>query len=64
MTLAGQNDRMLPIACLITQLQMLRSLVGALATDPVVPERRRTRRATRERAAHATHSLAPARSSA
>jgi hypothetical protein len=49
-----QTDRMLPIAYVLSHSQMRRSLVGALATDPVVPEpRRRTRLTTRAQAAHA-----------
>jgi len=49
MALPAQNDRMFPIACLLSQTQMRRSLVGAVATDPVVAERRpRTRRPTRQ----------------
>jgi hypothetical protein len=39
---------MFSIAYVVSQNQMRRSLVGALATDPVMPEcRRRTRRSTR-----------------
>lgn len=48
MALAIQNERMFLIAYFVSQNQMRRSLGGALATDPVVPERpRRTRRPTR-----------------
>ncbi len=55
MTCAVQNDRMFPIAQIDTHNQMRRSLVGALATDPVMPESlRRTRRSTRAHAAHVT----------
>ena len=51
MALAVQNECMIPIAYLVSQIQMRRSLVGALATDPIVPERRRrTRRPTRAHA--------------
>jgi hypothetical protein len=65
MTLAVQNECMFPIAYAVSHNQMRRSLVGALATDPVVPERRqRTRRPTRAHATHVTRALAPARSSA
>jgi hypothetical protein len=65
MALTVQNDRMLPIAYTVSHNQMRRSLVGALATDPIVPEcRRRTRRPTRAHAAHVIRALAPARSSA
>jgi hypothetical protein len=65
MPLALQNERMFPIAYVISYNQMRRSLVGALATDPIVPEpRRRTRRPTRAHAARVTRALAPARSSA
>jgi hypothetical protein len=47
MALATQNERMFPIASAIAQNQMRRSLVGALVTDPIVPERPpRTRRPT------------------
>ena len=54
MACAAQNERMFPIAQVDTHHQMRRSLVGALATDPVVPEpRRRTRLTTRAHAAHA-----------
>jgi hypothetical protein len=35
---------MFPIAYVVSQSQMRRSLVGALATDPVVPERPRRAR--------------------
>ena len=46
---------MFAIAQVDTHTQMRRSLVGALATDPVMPEpRRRTRRTTRAHAAHVT----------
>jgi hypothetical protein len=39
---------MFAIAYVVSQSQMRRSLVGALATDPVIPEgRRRTRRSIR-----------------
>jgi hypothetical protein len=65
MALAVQNDCMFPIAYAFSHNQMRRSLVGALATDPVVPERqRRTRHPIRAHAAHVTRALAPARSSA
>ena len=39
MTLGAQTGPMFQIAY-ITQIQMRRSLQGALASDPVVPERR------------------------
>ncbi len=65
MALAVQNQRMFPIAYVVSHNQMRRSLAGALATDPIVPERRRrARRTTRAHAAHVTRALAPARSSA
>jgi hypothetical protein len=65
MGLAAHNERMFPITYLLSQHQMRRSLVGARATDPVVPERRRpTRRPVRAHAAHVTRAPAPARSSA
>jgi hypothetical protein len=38
MTFAVQTDCMPTIAYIDSQTQMRRSLVGALATDPVVPE--------------------------
>jgi hypothetical protein len=39
---------MFAIAYVVSQTQMRRALVGALATDPVIPERRRrTRLSTR-----------------
>jgi hypothetical protein len=44
---------MFVIAYVVSQSQMRRAVMGALATDPVLPEdRRRTRLSTR-RAAHA-----------
>ncbi|MEA2219129.1 MAG: hypothetical protein QOJ35_1755 [Solirubrobacteraceae bacterium] len=53
MALRTENDRMFPIAQLISQDRMRRSIAGALATDRVVPERpppaRRTTRAPRAR---------------
>jgi hypothetical protein len=65
MTLPAQNDSMFPLTYLLSQTQMRRSLVGALATDPVVPERRpRTRRPARPHAAPGTRAVGPARSSA
>jgi hypothetical protein len=52
------------IASVFSQTQIRRSLVGALATDPVVPAHPpRARRRTRAQVAHAGP-LAPARSSA
>ena len=50
MAIAVQNERMLPIASIVSHVQIRRSLVGALATDPIVPERRR-----RTRRLHTTH---------
>jgi hypothetical protein len=47
-----QTDRMLPIALIISQQEMHRSLVGAVASDPVVLARtRHARRATPTRQA-------------
>jgi hypothetical protein len=58
---AAHTQDMLPIAYLTGQQMMRRSLLGALATDPVVPERpRRTRRPARVHAILAA--FAPARS--
>jgi len=51
MALGGNTASMLSIATLISQNQMRRSLTGALATDPVVSERRRSPRARPARAA-------------
>jgi hypothetical protein len=39
MAAGANNDSMLPFACVLGQNQMRRSLTGALATDPIVPER-------------------------
>ena len=50
---------MFPIAHILSQHQRRRSLTGALATDPVVPERRNRTRMTRVAAVHVTR--APAR---
>jgi hypothetical protein len=47
-----ETERMLPIASILSQQQMRRSLVGAAASDPVVTARRRdTGRATQATAA-------------
>jgi hypothetical protein len=57
---AAHTQGMLPIAYITGQHVMRRSLLGALATDPVVPERpRRPRRPTRAHAILAA--LAPGR---
>ena len=57
---AAHTQGMLPIAYITSQHVMRRSLLGALATDPVVPERpRRPRRPTRAHAILAA--LAPGR---
>ena len=46
--MTAQNQRMFPIAYLAVQNQMRRSLAGALASDPILPEpRRRTWRRRR-----------------
>jgi hypothetical protein len=60
MALAAHTQGMLPIAYITGQHVMRRSLLGALATDPVVPER--PRRPTRPSRAHAIlAALAPGR---
>jgi hypothetical protein len=60
MASAAHTQGMLPIAYITGQHMMRRSLLGALATDPVVPERpRRPRRPTRAHAILAA--LAPGR---
>jgi hypothetical protein len=65
MALALHTYRMFFIASVFSQTQIRRSLVGALATDPVVPAHPpRARRRTRAQVAHVTGPLAPARSSA
>ena len=60
---AAHTQGMLPIAYITGQHVMRRSLLGALATDPVVPERpRRPRRPRRPTRAHAIlAALAPGR---
>lgn len=56
MRLGTQNERMPPISHLISQIQMRRSLTGALAADPVVAERpRRPRRLSGALSARVAH---------
>jgi hypothetical protein len=58
---AAQNDRMSPIAFIASQQQLRRTLVGALATDPVAPDARSqtTRRVTGTRSPEEIRRLAP-----
>ena len=59
MALAAHNQCMFPIAYLAVQNQMRRSLAGALATDPILPEpRRRTWRRGSGQAARLSHAPA------